>query len=696
MKISKGIEDCIFVNIDRKMEQAMKRWKTLIIWIICLIFISAGCMNALAQEFVSEKEGVDVIFVMDYSGSMKTNDPQGIAPNMVKAFIDSVHSADIHIGFVAYNDRLLAATSPLPVGSSDERQMLKELIDTAGYSGNTDIGLGLRYAYDLVTQEKERKKVIVLISDGESDLKGSGTGRLLKDSVLDVEYTAGRCEEENIPIYTIAFGKYDGSAVTLKELSGRTGAGMYLVEKPETLIEVLYGIFPDNMDYSIQKMTEGVYAPGVQNILLKLDEAYLDELDVLMISPQTIGAVNILYGGERLEAVNLNNYAVAKITEIEPKIKELTLQTETVRNQELSIYLIGYRNLTPVLSAPASAEKRAPLEYEVYFKDKNNRVIVDEAFYKGFECELFITGPGGKEAAPEALNTEIREGVIQGEIMPEYSGEYSIEGRLEDDMGAAVFEKASVQVTNRLPSGTLPEGEHHTVLSGDKQYLLDVYFSDPDGDPLTYSIKGVEAGVVKAQISGNILTLTPVKSGYQTVSVLISDGEDTLEYPYGIMVTPLWKAWWPVLVCLSVALAGILWKLLHKPKPLLEQLAEEKINNRFCGKLDLYVTRQPEEGKEIPPLSFQMYKVKDSRMTLGALLGKYPEMSDALGLENIHLIADEDRRLVLYHMSEALVMLGNSIVCRQIQYSVSFGDIIYVASQDGVWELEVHYIAMIQ
>ncbi len=694
--MSKDIENCISVNIGRKMELEMKRWKILIILINYLIFILTGCMNAFAQEYISEKEGVDVIFVMDYSGSMKTNDPRDIAQNMVKAFIDSVHSADIRIGFVAYNDRLLSATSPLPVGSSEERQALKVLIDAAAYSGNTDIGLGLRYAYDLVTQEKGRKKVIVLISDGESDLKGSGTGRLLEDSEQDVEYTAGRCAEEHIPIYTIAFGKYDGSEVTLKELSGRTGAAMYPVEKPETLIEVLYGIFPDNMDYSIQKMTDGVYASGVQNILLKLDEAYLDELDVLMISPQTIGAVDILYGGERLQAVNLNNYAVAKITEIKPDIKALTLQTETARNQELSIYLIGYRNLTPVLSAPAFVAKRTPLKYEVYFKDKNNRVIADEAFYKGFDCELSISGPEGKEAASAALDTEIREGVICGGIMLEHSGEYSIEGRLEDDIGAAVFENVSVQVTNRLPSGALPEGEHHTVLSGDKEYLLDVYFSDPDGDPLTYSVKGGEAGIVKAQISDNVLTVTPVKSGYQTISLLISDGEETFEYSYGIMITPLWKAWQPVFVLLGLAMAGILWKLLHKPKPLLEQLAEEKINNRFCGKLDLYVTGQPEEGEEIPPLSFQMYKVKDSRVTLGDLLRKYPEMSDALGLENIHLIADEDRRMVLYHMSEALVMLGNSIVCRQIQYSVSFGDIIYIASQDGVWELEVHYIAMIQ
>ena len=86
-----------------------------------------------------------------YSGSMKTNDPEQTAQGMVKAFIDTVHSADIRIGFVAYNDRLLSTTSPISVGTNEERQVLRQLIDAHGYSGNTDIGLGLRNACLLYT-----------------------------------------------------------------------------------------------------------------------------------------------------------------------------------------------------------------------------------------------------------------------------------------------------------------------------------------------------------------------------------------------------------------------------------------------------------------------------------------------------------------------------------------------------------------
>ena len=44
------------------------------VWILCLFFILFCPRSVYAEEFVSTKNGLDVMFVMDYSGSMKTND----------------------------------------------------------------------------------------------------------------------------------------------------------------------------------------------------------------------------------------------------------------------------------------------------------------------------------------------------------------------------------------------------------------------------------------------------------------------------------------------------------------------------------------------------------------------------------------------------------------------------------------------
>ena len=644
-----------------------------------------------AEEYEAEMKGLDVIFVMDYSGSMKTKDPGYFAPGMVKAFVDTVHSADIRIGFIAYNDRILSSASPVLMETSEERQTLKALIDRPDYAGNTDTGLGLRQAYDLAVQEKDRKQVIVLISDGETDLTGSKTGRELEHSIQDIEYVTTQCREKKIPVYTVAFDGYDGNAQFLETISSNTGGSSYLVETPEALIEVLYGIFEDNMDFSIEKITDGIYAPGEQNIRVALVEPYVDELDVLLISPKEIGTVQVSYGDRQIEASNLRNYAVAKITEVDNGIRELMVRTDTEKNQELQLYLINYRDLTPVLEVEPYAWKNETVAYQLYFKNQDGSIIDDQSFYETFSYQLTLQGNG----KTQELEAEIKDGRLQGVVVPETSGTYYLSGSFDDHMGSAVFPLVEIQIENRSPEGGLPKGKKLTCLSKDLTLELERYFSDPDGDKLQYALDERKAVCASADLQEGLLEIHPIKSGTQEIGLLISDGEETVEYSYFIDVVPLWKAYW-WLGAAAVLAAVLIWKITRKKPTGLERLETETKQNRFAGKLDAYFTTQPEVKDEIPPLSFQMHKIKDNKIALGSLLREYPDACDTLKLDEIFLVADEDRRMILYHNSNASVMVGNSIICRQIQYSISFGDVLYITSEDGSYDLEIHYISVIQ
>lgn len=671
-------------------------------YILCLFFALFCPLIVYAEEFTSEKNGLDVMFVMDYSGSMKSNDSQDIAKGMVKTFVDTVHSADIRVGFVAYNDRILTSTSPTAIQTAEERSSLKALIDQEGYSGNTDIGLGLYYGIELLGDGAGRKQVVVLISDGESDLAGSDTGRTTENSRTDMERAAETCAEDGIQIYSIAFGDYDGNTEALKAVSERTSAQMYTAGTPERLIEILYGIFGTNMDYSIQEIADSVFAPGIQNIRVGLKEDYLDEMNVLLISPRKIGDVTILYGGQEIEAVNLGNYAVGKITEVNKNIKELTVQAETLENQELQLYLISYRSLTPVLEISTAIHKNEPLHYELYFRDKNGNQVTDEELYQNFIYQFSLNGAPKKDGSEDSLSetildTSFSDGCIQGETVIGQSGSWFFQAHLKDSMGSSTFEPILVTAEDRPPEGTMPETGLITRLTGERQYALDEYFSDPDGDVLSYVAESDADECAEIGVSGAVLTVRPKKTGAQTVFLTVSDGESASVYEWRVAVTPLWQAyWWLPALAVGLAVAFLIWKVAHRPKQELEQLEAEARKNHFCGRLDAYFTVQPETKEEIPPLSFQLHKVRDSKLILGMLLKEYPDAADALELDNIYLVADANRRMILYHTSKGSVMVGNSIACKQIQYSVSFGDVIYITSPDGSYELEIHYIAVIQ
>jgi Mg-chelatase subunit ChlD len=673
----------------------MKRLKAVSFLLSCLVFISAS-FCASGEEIASGKNGLDVMFVMDYSGSMAANDPDYTAIGMVKAFIDTVHSADIRIGFVAYNDHIMSSAAPVSVRTQEERYSLKNLMDSAGYSGNTDIGLGLNYAYGLTGQENGRKCIIVLISDGETDLKGSRAGRTKETSDQDLRNTVEACQSRSIPLYTVAFGKYDGSKEILKEISSQTGGQNYTVEKPETLIEVLYGIFHDNMAYRIQEIAGGIYGEGSQSLRIKLDDSHLDEMDVLMISPQQIGDTTVVYGEQQIKPVNLVHYSVAKVLDIKRDISEMTIQTNTKKNQELKIYLISYRDLIPVMEIETAIARNKPLPYKIYFKDKSGSVIRDEAFYTNFTPKVVIYPDGQSESGRRDIETAVKEGILTGEMVLSQSGAYYIEARLDDRMESCIFNTARIQVINTPPTGELPKNVHFNPLTGEKQLVLNEYFTDSDGDSIFYTLEQDAGDLAEVSLNNGILTIKPLKAGIRNLILKISDGEAAVSYTYSLEVIPLWKAYWWIIVLLMAAAGAVLWRLFHKPKPELEMITEKKAQNRFQGKMDAYFMEQPEGEDEIPPLTFPMYKIKDNRVSLGDLMKEYPGASAALGLDHIFLIADEDRRMILYHSSESSLMIGSSIVCRKIQYSVSFGDIISITSPDGAYDLEVHYISMIQ
>ena len=172
---------------------------------------------------------MDIIFVIDCSGSMKTNDPSKIGLNMVQAFIDTVQAENIRVGYVAYNDNIFSFLAPESIGTADEREALKEEIGAITYSGDTDIGLGVSSAYGLLSTDRNARQIMVLISDGETDLP-KASGRTEEQSNLELEQCVRRCKEENIQIYTVAFGQYEGSKAILKEAAAQTGAESYSAE----------------------------------------------------------------------------------------------------------------------------------------------------------------------------------------------------------------------------------------------------------------------------------------------------------------------------------------------------------------------------------------------------------------------------------------------------------------------------------
>ena len=94
---------------------------------------------------------------------MVDNDPNRLAIDSIAQLIYSLPS-NYYIGFVAYNNELVANQKPI---ESDERSSIMKVAENVKYVGYSNAGEGLLQAVKLLEEENTKEKTIIILSDGE-------------------------------------------------------------------------------------------------------------------------------------------------------------------------------------------------------------------------------------------------------------------------------------------------------------------------------------------------------------------------------------------------------------------------------------------------------------------------------------------------------------------------------------------------
>lgn len=99
----------------------------------------------------------------------------------------------------------------------------------------------------------------------------------------------------------------------------------------------------------------------------------------------------------------------------------------------------------------------------------------------------------------------------------------TIEVTATDPGGLAAMQTFDAAVVNRRPepTGAIPD---RNVRVGETAALdVSAYFSDPDGDPLTYSASSSDTGIAAVKVFGSTLELTGARKGVAEIAVTAAD-----------------------------------------------------------------------------------------------------------------------------------------------------------------------------
>lgn len=168
----------------------------LILAITAFMFIGLARPQKGYETEIIHKRGIDIILVMDISGSMRAAD---FEPNRLQAAKDlAAEFVDMRkgdrIGLVVYaKEGLIQA--PLTLDHDLVKEQIKSL-EFGLLPDGTAIGMGITYGTFLLSNSESKNRIMILLTDGRNN---SGN--------IDPETAAQNALDSGVKIYAIGIGK---------------------------------------------------------------------------------------------------------------------------------------------------------------------------------------------------------------------------------------------------------------------------------------------------------------------------------------------------------------------------------------------------------------------------------------------------------------------------------------------------------
>lgn len=223
---------------------AKKSKRTHLLFAIALVAL-ALLITGLADPHIpleQTREGVNVVLVLDNSGSMQADDykPSRIeaAKSAADILIRSLDPKD-YSGIVVFESGATTAAYLSP----DKERVRDKLSSITPRTGNTALGDGLALAIDMARSIPNKKNVVILLSDGVNNA-----------GVISPEEAVGFANAAGIQVFTIGMGSaqpvilaYDWMGnpqyaqldeATLQSIAAKTGGKYFKSVDERTLKEV--------------------------------------------------------------------------------------------------------------------------------------------------------------------------------------------------------------------------------------------------------------------------------------------------------------------------------------------------------------------------------------------------------------------------------------------------------------------------
>lgn len=556
-------------------ESEEKFMKKAVSFLLSLILVAVIFpISSTAEEMTKEKEykALDLVVVVDSSGSMLSSDPERMAPDAVRMLTNMMPAEDSRVGLISFNEQPTVLTTtgggePTLISLEDFTgvETIRTDIDSVEYNGGTGIGNALNAATQLLNDnsQQDRSKAIILFTDGVNDFDNDKIAMAACD---DNEATAVKWAKENAcPIYCVGYnyimpngessmGENGEGLQKLESIAANTNGQFKQCQNIEDMEQMLIEFLADVCDVIFDEVDtipgDGGYhecsidvSPSVVEVNIRIkggDKDAIKNGDVHLYSPD----------GNEIKLENSDNVrydvdaTAASIKVLFPQSGNWLLTVNGINGEDIKVSRLEHfkMNLTSELIFPQgnpvgvaysndNISIRAWLTYD-------GADITDTAIY---DTVISATATCVSRADQNDVQTVqlTRDGnAFTGSFTIPEDCYYDVTIRLDWD---TVYREDTLTVASSNKPVTLVNDMEDVSVNKNKTVeITDIYkyVNDDEGDAVSASVLNVAApDVADAVVDGNTLKITGKKWSSTLVTVQYRDEQgNTVETTFKVKV----------------------------------------------------------------------------------------------------------------------------------------------------------------
>lgn len=620
-----------------------KRYLLLLITTVLLFFMIITSQIAIGAD-TQNANRMNVVFVMDESGSMIGTDREGFRYDAMDLFMGLATDSGNYMGAVVFDTEIIQKEDISEINGIGAKNELSQRIRSISSIGDTDIGKAIETATQMLKTQGNPNlpSVIILLSDGNTDL---GSDAAYQASLASKRNAIEMARQNGYQVYSVCLN-VDGTAdpAELREISEATGGTSEEVKNAEDLKKVFSQFY--NIIYSTKTIPIGdVVIPdsGEAEIYFQIPRIGVEEANIIIstLNSSTTYRLTqpngIAYTTEEMDAMKISakTFSVFKLQH--PAYGEWKLVVQGVPGDNVKIEMVYNANLSVEanvnggnLSCPANQD--ILITAQLYdFKT----AVEDDAIYQEYPLHLVLLDTKTGISTDEVMRIENHSGTYSLYV-PE-DAEYDIyvyckiDNMLINSTTYHLSASTSVPVWNQNPIKI----KRYRLPFFDVEEKIDLgkVSSDRKGMGLTYQIKKSDFQSSAVWVEGENLKIQLKKvgkGGTLYVTAVNSQGESA-EVEIVIQVYSLLPVLLVVLLLFILAVTGLLLVRKAKNKP---------VRGRIM--VTLYTEEERLTPKTVQGKKGKMY------------LWDYWDLKESIGIERkgTYFVAGEENRYIYFISKE--------------------------------------------